>query len=391
MKLLVIGLGQAGGRIADQFEKLNKTARSRRGIEIVTGAFAVNTDTTDLSGLYHIKASYKHRILIGAEKTRGHGVAKLNEIGAEIARGDADKIIEATRQVKSFYETDAFLLIASTAGGTGSGAIPVIVNRLKQRYTDKPVYAILVLPFEHEINTEERTIYNTAVCLKSVYSLADAVFLVDNQRFVRKDSSLKSNITKINEMIVEPFYNLLCTGEEKRKDHIGAKVLDAGDIMQTLKGWTVVGYGKQDLSIFKPLFSGNRHFINKGKETYRGMQAMDETISELSAQCDPRDASRALYLVSAPNSEMNMSLVKELGEYLKGIAPNAVIRSGDYPIEKGFMDVIIMLSQLKEMETVIDYYRKSVDVAEEIKRKLEAASIGTSVTEEASKHLPTLQ
>jgi cell division GTPase FtsZ len=262
---------------------------------------------------------------------------------------------------------------------------------LKQRYSDKPIYTILVLPFEHEVNTEERTIYNTAVCLKSVSSLADAVFLIDNQRFVRKDSSLKTNISKINEMIVEPFYNLLCAGEEKRKGHIGAKVLDAGDIMQTLKGWTVMGYGKQDLPLFKSPFAGGHSFIKKGNETYRGMGAMDETISELSAQCDTRDAARALYLVSAPNSEMNMNLVKELGEYLKGIAPNAMIRSGDYPIEKGVMDIVIILSQLKEMGIVIDYYRKSVGVVEEIQRKLEAASTGTSVTEEASKHLPTLQ
>jgi cell division GTPase FtsZ len=391
MKIMVIGLGQAGGRIADQFERLNKTSRSRRGIEIVTGAFAVNTDTTDLSGLSFIKADYQYRILIGAEKTRGHGVAKLNEIGAEIARADADKIIEATRLVARFYETDAFLLVAGAAGGTGSGAIPVIINRLKQRFVDKPVYAVLVLPFEHEVNTEERTIYNTAVCLKSVHSVADATFLVDNQRFVRKDSSLKSNIEKINEMIVEPFYNLLCAGEEKRKAHIGAKVLDAGDIMQTLKGWTVLGYGKQELSLFRLPHPGSRDFIKKGNETYRGMRAMDESISELSAQCDPRDAARALYLVSAPNSEMNMSLVKELGEYLKGIAPNAVIRSGDYPIEKGFMDIVIILSQLKEMETVIGYYQKSLGVAEEIKRKLEASSTGSSLTEEASKHLPTFQ
>jgi cell division GTPase FtsZ len=265
------------------------------------------------------------------------------------------------------------------------------MNRLKQRYVDKPIYAILVLPFDHEVNTEERTIYNTAVCLKSVYSLADAVFLIDNQRFVRKDSSLKTNISKINEMIVEPFYNLLCAGEENRKGHIGAKVLDAGDIMQTLKGWTVIGYGKQDLSLFKLPFTKSRNFIKKGNETYRGMQALDETISELSAQCDPRDAARALYMVSAPNSEMNMNLVKELGEYLKGIAPNAVIRSGDYPIERGLMDIVIILSQLNEVGTVIDYYRKSVGVAEEIKRKLEAASSGTSITDEASQHLPTFQ
>ena len=39
MKLVVIGFGQCGGRIADEFAKINKRARSRRHIEIVTGAF----------------------------------------------------------------------------------------------------------------------------------------------------------------------------------------------------------------------------------------------------------------------------------------------------------------------------------------------------------------
>src|SRR5665811_2598545 len=117
MKLVVIGLGQCGGRIADEFAKLNKRASSRRGIEIITGVFAVNTDAADLSGLTTIKRDYQHRILIGGRKTGGHGVGKVNELGAEIAKGDADKVIDAVRTTKRFYETDAFLLIASAGGG----------------------------------------------------------------------------------------------------------------------------------------------------------------------------------------------------------------------------------------------------------------------------------
>ena len=390
MKVLVIGFGQCGGRIADEFDRINRRARSKRGIEIVTGAFAVNTDTADLSGLSAIKADYQHRILIGVEKTRGHGVAKLSELGAEIARADADKVIEAIRVVKRFYETDAILVVAGSAGGTGSGSLPILINHMKQRYSDKPVYAIIVLPFDHETQTEERTVYNTAVCLKSTFMVADAVFLIDNQRYIRKDSTLQRNMAKINELIVEPFYNLLCAGEEKRAKHIGSKVLDAGDIMQTLSGWTVMGYGKSELSLIKLPFEITRNFIKKSTETHKGIQAMDETIGELSVQCDPRDAARALYLLSAPVGEMNMNLVKELGDYLKSLAPNAIIRSGDYPVERGLMDITIILSQLKEMEKVREYYKKAAGVAEEIKRKLAAEADGTSLTEEASKHLPTL-
>ena len=165
MKLLVIGMGQCGGRIADEFAKLNKRAISQRGIEIVTGAFAVNSDAADLSGLTCIRRDYQHRILIGGRKTGGHGVGKVNELGAEIARADADKVIDAIRTTKRFHETDAFMLIGSAGGGTGSGSLSVITKHVKERYPDKPALAAVVLPFEHEETTEERTTYNTTTVI----------------------------------------------------------------------------------------------------------------------------------------------------------------------------------------------------------------------------------
>jgi len=102
MKLVIIGMGQCGSRIADEFARLNKRALSQRGIEICPGVFAVNTDAADLSGLTTIKADYQHRILIGGRKTGGHGVGKINELGAEIAREDADKVVDALRGSKHF-------------------------------------------------------------------------------------------------------------------------------------------------------------------------------------------------------------------------------------------------------------------------------------------------
>ena len=156
MKLVVIGLGQCGSRIADEFARINRRARGQRGIEIITGAFAVNTDAADLSGLTTIASDYQHRILIGGRKTGGYGVGKINELGDEVAKEDADKVVDAIRVTRHFYETDAFLLIAGAAGGTGSGSLPVITQHLKERYVDKTVYAVVVLPFEHEEQTRER-------------------------------------------------------------------------------------------------------------------------------------------------------------------------------------------------------------------------------------------
>jgi cell division GTPase FtsZ len=369
MKLVIIGLGQCGGRIADEFGRLNARARSTRRLDIITGAYAVNTDIADLSGLHAIKPDYQHRILIGSRKTGGHGVGKINELGAEIAREDADKVIETIRNTKRFTEMDAFLLIAGAAGGTGSGSISVITQQIKERYVDKPVYNLIVLPFEHEETTEDRTVYNVATCLKSSYLVADAIFLVDNQRYAMKDSPISSNLTKINTMIVQPFFNLLCAGEEKRAKYIGAKILDAGDIIQTLVGWTTLGYGRSRVSLFKSIFEGARDFRNKATETQKGIQALDEAISGLSIKCNPLDSKRALYLVSAPAKEINVDLIKELGTYIKNMAPEAVIRSGDYPRERGAMDVTLVLSEMSDVEKVRNYFTKAINLIADLKQR----------------------
>ncbi len=389
MKLVVVGLGQCGGRIADEFARLNKRARASRGMEIVTGAFAVNTDAADLSGLQTIRPDYQHRILVGGRRTGGHGVGKINELGAEVAREDGDKVIDALRTAHRFFETDAFLLIAGVAGGTGSGALPIITQMMKDRYIDKPVYTLAVLPFAHEEETEERTIYNAATCLKSLYTTADAIFLADNQRFVRKDFSLRNNLSQINTLMVEPFYNLLCAGEETKRRNIGARMVDAGDIIQSLVGWTVIGYGSSQLPTWK-FFSWGRNFRKKSTETHRGIQAMDEALSELSVKCNPAESGRALYLVSAPHKEMNMDLVKDLGEYLRDMAPEAVIRNGDYPKEKNLIDVTLVLSELGAVEKIKNYYETATQFIHASKGREKQAEGKLKEIEEASKDIPSL-
>jgi len=390
MKLVVIGFGQCGCRIADQLARLNHRARSQRGIEITPGVFAVNSDSADLSGLTSIRSDYRHRILIGGRKTGGHGVGKINELGAEIAKEDGDKVIDAIRSAKRFFESDAFLLVASAAGGTGSGSIPIITQMIKERYRDKPIYDLIILPFEHEEATEERTLYNTALCLKSVGSVADAVILVDNQRYVRKDFSLRNNLAKINQLIVEPFYDLLCAGEEKKAKYVGAKILDAGDIIQTLTGWTVLGSGRSQLPVFSLPFTRKSDFRKKSTETHKGIQAMDEAMSELSLRCNPADATRALYLVTAPAKEMNMDLIKEIGDYLKDIAPAATIRNGDYPREKGLLEVSIVLSGLSDLEKVRGYYGKITDLIPEFERRKQEIESKLQGLDEVGKDIPSL-
>jgi len=391
MKLAVIGLGQCGCRIADNFARLNIKAHAERKATIAPIVIGVNTDQADLTGLRFIKNDYTHRILIGLRQTLGHGVGKINELGAQLAKEDGDKVMDAMKSKRDFYETHAFLLIAGAAGGTGSGALPVLAKMIRERYLNKPVYALMILPFEHEQFSEARSVYNTATCLKSTYDTVDAVFLADNQRYVRKDASLVNNMERINRLIAEPFYDLLCAGEVTKHKYVGARTVDAGDLIASLEGWTAIGMGRTQLPAFRfPWEIRKKHFRDKAVESFRGSQALDATISDLSIGCNPQDAAKAVYIMCGPAREMNMDMVKSISDYISEIAPSAVLRGGDFPGEKHFVDVTLILSHLSFVSKIKEFYEQATQYGEEHKGQIEETQRRIAALAELGRELPTL-
>ena len=104
----------------------------------------------------------------------------------------------------------------------------------------------------------------------------------------------------------------------------------------------------------------------------------------------PADSRRALYLVSGPAKEMNMDMVKEIGEYMRDIAPEAIIRNGDYPRERGVVDVTVLLSELSNVEKVRDYYIRSTDLIPEFKKRQEETEDKLKALNDVSKDIPSL-
>jgi hypothetical protein len=136
--------------------------------------------------------------------------------------------------------------------------------------------------------------------------------------------------------------------------------------------------------------SRTRDFRNKATEAQKGTQAMDQAISGLSLKVNPIDSKRALYLVSAPPKEMNVDLIKELGTYLKSLAPEAVIRSGDYPREKGGLDVTTILSELSDVEKVRNYFTKTISLITALKKRQEGIEDKYRGIEVTLKDIPSL-
>ena len=363
---MVIGVGDCGCRLAREFAALNKMARAEWHANITTCAYAVNNDQGVLGELTKHGWDWLKPVPI-----RGSLGDKSTEAGAKLIRQESERVMLAMR-LGAFVNTDAFLFIASTAGSLGSGGVPVMIQILKERNIDKPVYALLVLPFDAELD-DPQCIHNTALCLKSIDKLADAVILADNGGL-----GMLGNITPpqkmggLNKELVLPFYDLMCAGEIAGSKYIAGKVLDAGDIAQTLVGWTAIGVGKTQLS--SSIFSLRRtpSFEEKSSETFRAMEAMDLALMRLSVDCKLEDAGRALFLLSAPAGKSNIDMIKVLGNRLRELAPNAEIRDGNFYGAKNFTKVTVVISELIYMDRIRNYYDRAARLSQAVEKEKKA-------------------
>ncbi len=390
MKLIVVGAGQGGSNIADEFVSMGEWVWENRGIRIFTGSdddpiskgvFAINLGAGDLYGLKYIPQTSDHTVLLGnSDEFRGRGAGKINANGAEQARKDSKKIIATIREFGDVPSADAMLVIATAAGGTGSGSIGVIVDELKQTF-NKPVYAMVVLPFAYQYDDPD-TMVNTGTCLKRVLenSLADATFLIDNQKFVRSNDTTSSNYGEINARIAQSFMDILCVGEENDQRFVG-EILDANDVITMLHGPTAIGVGqgavptKQQTGFFSKFYQKTDsvdHFSDSKIRMERAKDVLTRTLADLSIDCEHRDESSTMYdaqyvlgLFSAPSNETTQEIVEMMDSNLAEQVPGAGRRKGTYPGRTSeTVSITVIMSNLGKgaaMEKVEFFYRSAVD------------------------------
>jgi len=138
---------------------------------------------------------------------------------------------------------------------------------------------------------------NTAVCLSKLVneSKPDAIFLLDNEKAGRGELPIRENYRMINEDMVRNFYDLFCAGEEKNPKYIGGKVVDAGDIIKSLEGPSVIGRGVIPLKTF--LKFNESHFRESAKRETNIGDALTQARNRMSLEIDPKDARKLIWLI----------------------------------------------------------------------------------------------
>ena len=390
MKIVAIGIGQCGCNIADEFYAVNNYSKAffGRRIEMLTDAFAVNTDDTDLSSLKHIPRDMSHRIVIGTTRTSGHGVGKVNVEGALIMKESLAIIIDDVLNSRNFYSCDAVMVIASGAGGTGSGGIGPLIKGLRDR-VEKPIYAIVVLPFVYEEMSETSyAVVNTATCLKTVDQLADATFVLDNERFGRGDVSLTRNLQAVNQHMVRNFFDLFCAGEEGKQQFVGSAVVDAGDIKESLGGISTIGRGEVKLPLFHRWKKSNFKEATKGTVSLVG--ALSQAINNLCLKVDVGDARTILALLCAPKDVISLNTVTEISNHLQQRAPKSEIRIADYPRRAGEISITLVLSTLTAVDRTERLYLKATELLAKREELIKDFDSRIKRVEQIRANIPTL-
>ncbi len=218
-KISVIGVGGAGGNT------VNCMIQSEyEGVNFV----CVNTDAQALK-----LSQAPVKIQIGQKSTKGLGAGANPDMGKKAAEEDLEKVLEAVDQ------SDIVFLTGGMGGGTGSGALPVIVQALK----DKGILTIVVItkPFSFE---GKRRLAIAENAIEKIKNHADTLLIIPNQKLldlVDDKVSMIDGFAIINEVLNQSVKGI--SDIITRAGHINVDFADVREIMKD-QGLAVMGTGR---------------------------------------------------------------------------------------------------------------------------------------------------
>jgi len=337
MKVALIGVGQAGGKLAEALAS-HDLAR-----DAVTGALAVNTARADLQPL---------RIdthLVGEAQVNGHGVGGDNELGAEVMTDDATEVLDAL-DGRVTSRCDAIFLVAALGGGTGSGGAPVLARELARVY-DVPVYALGVLPGRDEGALYQR---NAGRSLKTLAREADATLLVDNDAWRESGESVDEGFEAINDRIAQRVGLLLAAGEYEAGDVTAESVVDSSEVINTLRTGRLAAIG------------------------YASAAGSDETAENLNAITavtrnalltgtslpDATDAASALLIIAGKPEQISRKGVEAARSWLSEELGTMEVRGGDLPVDSDRLAALVLLGGVERSPRVQEFFERAAAASE---------------------------
>ncbi|WP_082230738.1 tubulin/FtsZ family protein [Haloprofundus marisrubri] len=331
MKLIVIGVGQAGGRIADSLVAFERTQSST----FTVGAFAFDTTQQDLDALTAIPD--QHRILYGQLEVSGQGVDGDSEQGSKLAEANCTELLRSLDDVPT-SQADAILLTTSLGGGTGSTAVRPLTEELRQTY-DVPIYGVGVLPATDQSPTAAQ---NSIQSLRTLTGVVDNLLLFDNEAWLTSGESIEDAFERVNAELVRRLGVLFSAGEVDASETVAESVIDASEIINTLHGGgvSVLGYSSTTVETTESNPGLLSRLLGRSEpepvDATKAISVLETGFRKaihqgLTAPCSLASTERALAVVGGPPAWLNRQGVERGRQYIESETECMEVRGGDYP------------------------------------------------------------
>jgi len=362
MRTVLIGVGQAGGKVTDAL--LQYEADS--GSDFVLDAVAINTARQDLRGLERVAESNRH--VLGEARVGGHGVGADNELAAEIAREERAELLNTIDDVP-VSRAESFVVIAGLGGGTGSGMAPVVARELS-RVNEQPVYGLGVLP-----GADEGGMYslNAARSLRTFTEQSDAVLLADNDVWRATGESMGDAYAEINRELARRFGLLLSAGEFEQGGQVAESVIDSSELINTLNGVSAIGFASSAVETSESegrlggLLGGSEPSVDESEAVNVVASTVRKAMrSRPSFPCDPKSVGKALVVVAGPPEWLSRKGVERGRAWVEEETGCLEVRGGDYPLPNSErVAAVVLLSGITESERLDALQNVAVETKEE--------------------------
>ncbi|RDY88605.1 cell division protein FtsZ [Bacillus amyloliquefaciens] len=228
-----IGVGQAGGSVADEAMK--------RGFHSV----AINYSLSDLNSLVNVQDKLH---LVGTE-----GVGKDRSIATKHMKNNWESSIEFIKNTMEKPSVQVIFVVFSAAGGTGSGVAPILLEFLNECLTHKTIVAVPILPDNNEVLVNQM---NSLELLGDLSMPETCVLPLDNQMVLSKyegkisESRLYKETNKMFLDLVEVLLNYTDRGSK-------ISTLDRKDLNQLFDTPGIMTIAQTDLTEFT---NGGKYF-----------------------------------------------------------------------------------------------------------------------------------
>ena len=349
MRVLWIGFGQAGGKIANSLMGMNRRLYS---------AIAINTEEADLSGLRYIR----EKVLIGKYALRGRGVGSDIDLGASIAEKSLAQMMDSIDVIMRKRDPEVIWIAAGLGGGTGAGGSFVLANELKKVYKHVPVYGIGVVPSVAGMPNEKEALNlsNTVKSFELWSHYFNNILLVDNQQYEQAHvtrESVERMFQRVNENLAQTLTTLLTAGEIRPPPQ---EVFSSSEIKATLGligDVSTIGHCAEEIKVKSQFWRGG---MEPGTHELEDIIERSVEKSSLTFPADVSGARSASLIVHGRPEHLYSQSISVGRARLEELTTVGKVRYGDYPDKRTkYLSAITMVSGITDFSR-LDQMRKRV-------------------------------